>query len=187
MKPINWETVQKLYLYFFMAAIIGWCYEVFLEVVIYHWGFTNRGVLYGPYCPIYGVGMLAFLLCFGKLMQMHLNWHIRWLRPIVVFLGCGAVATLIELATSYILEWITGGWPWSYADYAINFQARIALSTSIRFAVGGVIFLYVLRPLFSKLTGRMSKRVLNMLSAICAAVLAIDFIATILFRVFLNS
>ena len=56
------QTIEKLFLYFLMAAIIGWCYEVFLEVVVYRWGFQNRGVLFGPYCPVYGVGMLAFLL-----------------------------------------------------------------------------------------------------------------------------
>ena len=53
------QTVEKLFLYFLMAAVIGWCYEVFLEVVVYRWGFDNRGVLFGPYCPVYGVGMLA--------------------------------------------------------------------------------------------------------------------------------
>ena len=31
------QTVQRLFLYFMMAAVIGWCYEVFLEVVVYHW------------------------------------------------------------------------------------------------------------------------------------------------------
>ena len=44
------QTVEKLFLYFLMAAVIGWCYEVFLEVVVYRWGFDNRGVLFGPYC-----------------------------------------------------------------------------------------------------------------------------------------
>lgn len=177
------ETVQKLFLYFLMAAIIGWCYEVFLEVVIYRWGFSNRGVLFGPYCPVYGVGMLAFLLCFGKLMEMKLSWRVRWIRPIVIFVGCGLVATGIELAASYLLEWITGSWPWqTYADYAINFQARIALSPSIRFGIGGVLFLYILRPLFAKLTGLMSRTVLNWVSGIGAAILCLDLILTIIFR-----
>ena len=43
------QTVEKLFLYFLMAAVIGWCYkEVFLEVVVYRWGFDNRGVLLAP-------------------------------------------------------------------------------------------------------------------------------------------
>ena len=59
------QTVQKLFLCFWMYAILGWCYEVFLEVVVYKWGFTNLGIMYGPYCPIYAVGALLFLLIFN--------------------------------------------------------------------------------------------------------------------------
>ena len=44
-----------------MYAIIGWLYEVFLEVVVYRWGYSDRGVLFGPYCPVYGVGALLFI------------------------------------------------------------------------------------------------------------------------------
>ena len=50
------RKVRQYYLYFMMYSVIGWLYEVFLEVVVYRWGFSNRGVLYGPYCLIYGVG-----------------------------------------------------------------------------------------------------------------------------------
>ena len=114
-----------------------------------------------------------------------MKWSIRWARPILIFLGCGAVATVIELCASYLLEWTTGSWPWqTYADYAWNFQARIALSPSMRFGIGGVLFLYLLRPLFAKITGRMSEKVLAWVSSIAAAVFGIDLVATILFAVF---
>ncbi len=182
MKKIRLETIQNLFLYFLMAAIIGWCYEVILEVFIYQWGFSNRGVLFGPYCPVYGVGLLAFMLCFSKLMDMKLKWSVRWLRPIIVFVGCGVVATLIELAASYLLEWFTGSWPWqTYGrDYAIQFQARIALSPSIRFAIGGVLFLYGLRPLFAKLTGMMSPKVRNWVSGVAAVIFLADLVLTLI-------
>lgn len=42
------EAVQSYVLYFFFYSVLGWLYEVFLEVVVYRWGFTNRGVLLGP-------------------------------------------------------------------------------------------------------------------------------------------
>ena len=186
MKRIQLETIQKLFLYFFMASIIGWCYEVFLEVVVYRWGFSNRGVLFGPYCPVYGVGLLAFMLCFNRLMDIELKWSVRWLRPIVVFVGCSVVATVIELIASYLLEWFTGSWPWDYLNYSLNFQGRIALSPSIRFGIGGVLFLYILRTAFAKLTSLMSKKVLNWISGIAAAILAIDIVVTFLLYIFVD-
>ena len=154
-----WEKIQQYFLYFFLYSVLGWLYEVFLEVVVYRWGFSNRGVLFGPYCPVYGVGALAFLLCFRRLMDVRQPRWMRMVKPVLVFLGCMAVATVIELATSYLLEALTGSWPWqTYLDYKINFEGRIALSPSVRFGLGGLLFLYILQPLFEKMVGILSDR-----------------------------
>ena len=175
------EAAESCVIWFFLYSVLGWLYEVFLEVVVYRWGFTNRGVLFGPYCPVYGVGALVFLLCFSRLMEKREPAWLRWVKPILIFLGCMAVATAIELATSYILEAITGAWPWqTYRDYAINFEGRIALSPSVRFGLGGLLFLYVLQPLFRHLTGSLSPRLRRGAAIAVTAVLAADFAATLL-------
>lgn len=44
-KKINVEIIQKIVIWFILYAMVGWFYEVFLEVVVYRWGFSNRGVL----------------------------------------------------------------------------------------------------------------------------------------------
>ena len=53
---------QTWFLYFWTYCVLGWCYEVFLEVVVYRWGFSNRGFLWGPYLPVYGVGALLIAI-----------------------------------------------------------------------------------------------------------------------------
>lgn len=176
----RWEAVQALFFYFLLYSILGWVYEVFLEVVVYRWGYSDRGVLLGPYCPVYGVGALAFLLCFGWLLKMEGGRLFRWAgRPLALFAGCMTVATAIELATSYILEALTGSWPWqTYVDYAVNFQGRIALSPSVRFGLGGLLFLLVLQPLFERLAGAISPRLRSGAFWVLAALFASDCIAT---------
>ena len=176
------QTIQKLFLCFWMYAVFGWLYEVFLEVVVYRWGFTNRGVLFGPYCPVYDVGALTFLLCFGKIMK-HKNEGkpiVKYLlRPLIIFVGCMAVATLIELVTSYILEAVTGSWPWqTYADYRYNYQARIALSTSLRFGLGGTIFLYVIQPFYDWILSKPSKKAINIIALTVLIIVITDCIYT---------
>lgn len=177
------QRIQKLFLCFMMYAVLGWCYEVFLEVVIYRWGFTNRGVLFGPYCPVYGVGALSFLACFGGLMKKKSPPWLKFVKPLLIFLGCMAVATLIELAASYILEFFTGAWPWqTYADYKYNFQARIALSTSLRFGLGGVLFLYAVQPLYNRLLSKPKARTLNIIAACTAFIVLADCIYTFIIK-----
>ena len=89
------------------------------------------------------------------------------------------IATGIELATSYILEFTMGSWPWqTYADYAINFQARVALSPSIRFGLDGVVFLYVLQPLFEKITKALGGKGVRVLAEVFLVVFILDCIYT---------
>ena len=61
MKEALLTKIQKAVIYFVLYSVIGWCYEVFLEVVVYRWGFSNRGVLLGPYCVVYGFGALILI------------------------------------------------------------------------------------------------------------------------------
>lgn len=175
------KTVQTYFLCFLLYALLGWLYEVFLEVAVYRWGYSDRGILFGPWCPVYGVGAMAFLLCFRPLLCCREPCWLRRAKPLLLFLGCMALATAIELAASYLLEALTGAWPWqTYLDYAVNFQGRIALSPSLRFGLGGLACLYILQPLFERLIGRLPDRV-RTLCFRCALVLFLtDCCATIL-------
>lgn len=173
-------AVSEYFLYFFAYSVIGWCYEVFLETVVYRWGFSNRGVLFGPYCPVYGFGMLLFIFTVYRLIKdKPLKTRLFMIPAVIV--GCALVATAVELLTSYICEFFMGSWPWqTYADYKINFQARIALSPSIRFGLGGALFLYLVQPLFSRAMERLGSRRLPVF-AVLAAVMAADFVITVIF------
>jgi len=175
-KKVNVRKLKQYFLYFMMYAFIGWFYEVFLEVVVYRWGYSDRGVLFGPYCPVYGVGALLFIFIVYPLIK-NKNFKRKILRLPIVFLLCALIATGIELLASYLCEVIMGSWPWqTYADYKYNYQARIALSPSLRFGLGGVLFLYVLQPLFEKLIKKLKIKKLNKVFKIVFIIFIIDLI-----------
>ncbi len=175
---------KEYYLIFMMYAVIGWIYEVFLEVVVYKWGFSNRGVLFGPWLPVYGFGALLFIFTVYKLIKNKPLKKKILLIP-VVFLGCMIMATLLELITSYLCEWIMGSWPWqTYADYKYNFQARIALSPSIRFGIGGVVFLYLLQPLFEKIMSKLKDNKLNIIFYLIGSLFLLDIIVKVIKMIF---
>lgn len=172
-------AVSGYFLMFVAYSVIGWCYEVFLETVVYRWGFSNRGVMFGPYCPVYGFGMLLFVFTVYRLIKGK-PMKTRLIMIPAVIIGCGVVATAVELLTSYICEFFMGSWPWqTYADYTINFQARIALSPSIRFGLGGALFLYLVQPLFERAVGRLGGRRVTA-AAVIAAVMLVDFVLTVI-------
>ncbi|MBP5379499.1 MAG: putative ABC transporter permease, partial [Ruminococcus sp.] len=106
----------------------------------------------------------------------------KWLnivKPLIIFVGCMAVATLIELAASYILEAATGSWPWqTYADYKYNYQARIALSTSVRFGLGGLLFMYAVQPLYDRLLSKPSRKTINIIATAVLVIVLADCVYT---------
>ena len=99
-----------------------------------------------------------------------------------MFVAIVIITTVIELIGSYIMEFMTGSWMWDYTKYDIHFQGRIALNPSIRFGLGGMVFLYVLQPLFEKMTHAMSKKTLNAVSGALALIFACDLVYTLLIK-----
>lgn len=174
------RKVQEYFFYFMLYSMIGWIYEVFLEVVVYRWGFSNRGVLFGPYCVIYGVGALILIFSLRKLQEKRIYIGRVFITPILVFFGIVFVTTFVELIGSYIMELTAGGWMWDYRRFAFNFQGRIALNPSIRFGIGGMVFLYILQPLFEKLAAKIPSKAFTIITGIMAALFLTDVAVTFL-------
>ena len=175
------KKVQDYFLYFMFYSVIGWIYEVFLEVVVYRWGYSDRGVLIGPYCIVYGFGAVILLLALSGLMKKKIKLGPVNVTPFLVFVGIVLITTVIELIASYIMEFTQGEWLWDYTRFSFNFEGRIALNPSIRFGIGGMVFLYLLQPLFRKLTGKMSDKVLYTVSLILLILFIADIIYTYCF------
>lgn len=181
MLKLSFKNLKNYFIFFILYSVLGWIYEVFLEVVIYQWGFNNRGVLFGPYCPIYGVGALIFIICLSRILRLKGSRIFKVLKPIVIFILVMVIATSLELMTSYILEFLIGSWPWqTYKDYKINFQGRIALSPSIRFGIGGVLILYIIQPFFDFVLRKIKDKAKNVIFIIFAGVFGLDLFIRLL-------
>ena len=176
----KWSMLRNFYLYFMLYSVIGWLYEVFLEVVVYRWGFSNRGVLFGPYCPIYGTAAVIFILLLTGIKKKTIRVKSMNLTPVVVFFLIVVISTLLELAGSYIMEALTGGWMWDYTRFAWNFQGRIALNPSLRFGAGGMVFLYLFQPIFEKLTEIRHQKALSAVTVLALLLFLLDAVTAFL-------
>ena len=59
------KFIRDNYIRFVVYGFVGWLYEVLWFIIVRH-QFVNRGVLFGPYLPIYGFGMLILILLLSK-------------------------------------------------------------------------------------------------------------------------
>ncbi len=132
--------ITTLFIWFILYSVLGWICETFYcSVKGLKW--DNRGMLNGPYCPIYGVGaVLAVLLC----SEMP-NW---W----SIFLVCMAGSAILEYSTSYATEHIFHAVWWDYSNIPLNLHGRICLSCSLGFGLGGLLVLNVIHPQMIRIT-----------------------------------
>ena len=154
------------FLLFILYSFGGWIVECICTYFMKR-KLENRGFLFGPICPIYGVGSLICVLLVGPL---RLSWPLEFLLMIVL-------CDIIEYITSVVLERIYHVRWWDYTTASVlHLNGRISLETSIGFGVGGIFILHLIQPFFSRLLAP-----LNHLSLLAiSGLLLIIFVADIL-------
>lgn len=92
------------YIIFCIYALIGWIYEVlWMWFVVPPYHFINRGVLFGPFLPIYGFGMLVLLISLKKLMsRKHKLLDLPYLFITSTVITTFIYTTIIEYTTPKI-------------------------------------------------------------------------------------
>lgn len=163
------ELITKSIIIFLIAAFVGWVYEI----IFYYFAdgaFTNRGVLYGPWLPIYGIG--AVLILFFKSLKKH---------PIVLFLSLMVITGVVEYIGGYVLLHMFCLRLWDYTGLFLNLDGFICLRSLLTFAVGGMVLLYFIEPKITQLLSSGSYK-LNRLVALLTIIFIIDGILSILYR-----
>ena len=130
-------TVTSILVCFFFMCFVGWIWEVSLSMISYGC-FVNRGVLHGPWIPIYGFGCVLILLLLKRFRM----------RPKVEFSMAVLLCGCIEYFTGFFLELTHNGqkW-WDYTGYFLNLHGRICAEGLLVFGIGGMAFVYVIAPL----------------------------------------
>lgn len=143
-------------------AFLGWTMEVLVSL----WNkkkFVNRGFLIGPYCPIYGWGVLTILLTVGKNTSDVLG----------VFLKAILICSVLEYFTSYFMEKIYNVRWWDYSNKKFNINGRICLETMLPFGLLALCIIYGIHPVVMSMVDKLS---VTGLIAVCAVLITI-FIA----------
>ena len=122
------EKISNYYLIFCIYALIGWLYEVtWMWFVVPPKHFVNRGVLFGPFLPIYGFGMLILLLFLSKFMKnKHKLGNFAYLIISITTIITFIYTTLIEYTTSKIYNL-----GYYISHYGIGLFISIIFATSI--------------------------------------------------------
>ncbi|MCI5874044.1 MAG: hypothetical protein MR012_10280 [Roseburia sp.] len=133
------QNFYELVWIFIIYAFIGWCTEV-SYAALDTGKFVNRGFLNGPYCPIYGCGVVIVVAILTPLRESLL----------ILFIGSLVLTTALEFVTGYILEKVFHNKWWDYSDKPFNVKGYICLKFSILWGLACTFIMDVLHPLIYK-------------------------------------
>ncbi len=163
------EEVQKLIAYFIIYSFLGWVLESIYKTIMQK-KFVNSGFLYGPICPIYGIGAIIMLLFLNSFSE-----HI-----FILFLVGMFAFTVWEYLVGWGLEKIFKIKYWDYSENRYNFQGRVCLSHSMAWGILGVLFIVLIHPQIKNILNNISSEILLAICIIGTAYMLIDFIVSII-------
>lgn len=164
------NTICQFVILFFTFAIIGWCMEVVLKFIQYH-RFINRGFLIGPYCPIYGWGVVAVTILVGDMIGREGTVsEIFWAGVVM----CGA----LEYFTSWYMEKRFHARWWDYSTKPMNLHGRIWIGNLLLFGLASVIIVLLIDPIFFDLVEKLSPFWLRLIAIAIVVLMISDHIAS---------
>ena len=170
MRRVATDKLCYLFLIFLLGCFVGWVYEE-----IFYW-FTegllrNRGLLYGPWLPIYGVGALGIYAL--KPIKKH---------PVLLFALCIAVSGVVEYIIGFAGIYLFGMRLWDYRGLFLNINGIICFRSVVSFGIMGLAFHYILEPMGERLYAKTPAVIIKTFCFMLVVLLFIDCIMSFLFR-----
>lgn len=160
--------ISLAFLYFIVYSCLGWCMETVYCSVLER-RFVPRGFLYGPMCPIYGVGVLMMICWFQPLMD----------SPVLFYLVATVCMSAWEYFVGWFLETTTHVKYWDYSMYKFNIKGRICLWVCLMWGVLSFLVLYFVHPLVAGQLDRIPLIPRYILDGVLLGILIADTTATI--------
>ena len=164
------QYLPQMVIIFALISFGGWVYETIYCSVV-EGEFTKRGFLFGPTCPIYGIGALAVWLVLGQISN-----------PFIVFIIGGFLATVIEYSTGLFLERRFKKKWWDYSMFKFNLHGRVCPQASAVFGAFSVTSVFVLVPAMLNILMLFSRHTISVMAFIVVTLYFLDTVASLLWN-----
>lgn len=167
------RTIEIYILLFFIYSFLGWVFEVIISLIRKR-KFINRGFLIGPYCPIYGYGVLLITILLKKYQD----------DVVITFIMSMLIAGTLEYFTSYVMEKMFNARWWDYNYKKFNINGRICLDVLITFGVLACLILYFVNPFLIEVISIFEEPFIHILAGVLVLGYIIDNVTS--FKIMFN-
>ena len=165
---------KKLFFIFLIGSVIGTIYE---DLLIYcrtlmETGegvfMLHRGVIYGPFNVVYGIG--AAVMIWLLLRKKYDNWQI--------FGYAALLGGVVEYLISFLQETFTHTTSWDYSNLPLNINGRTTIPIMLVWSVMGLLLVKVFYPWVSKWIEKIPERIGNTIYIILVVFMALDMLVS---------
>lgn len=158
-----------------VGSIVGFIIENVRTCIIKEHCILRQGLLYGPFIPVYGAGLLVLYLVYSRKVFQNKN---KLLQLVIAFVLGFVLGSAIEFIFSYVQEKIFGTISWSYAHLKYNLFGRISLKHASLWGLLGVIFSVTILPLLERFKSSFENTKLQVIICILSILFVLDIIVS---------
>lgn len=153
--------------FFIIGAFAGWILECLFKAMNKKF---NRapGILYGPFCILYGVGTVLLATIIPELTA---NVFLRFLLSAVILTFC-------EYVTYVLLQKMYGLVLWDYSDMRLKINEKVCVEFACIWGVLGVLFIEYLLPVLRGVYFAISGVVPNLIILALFMFISLDLLYT---------
>ena len=136
------NEITKIFFIFMIGRVIGYVVEMIVAFVQEGHFESRQGVLYGPFTPVYGIGILVFYMFFNR---------IKTREKKKIFLLAMLLGGITEYLCSFLQEKIFGTISWDYSNWILNINGRTTLIHCTYWGIAGILYISYIEPILPKL------------------------------------
>ncbi len=133
-------TFKQILWYFIIFSIIGLIIETIFCYITTGVLESRKGLIWGPFCPVYGVGAVILILLLHSYKE----------KPVKLFIAGSILGNIIEYILSFLLEAYYGTRFWDYSYLNWNLNGRICILYSIYWGILSFILIRYIKQIIDK-------------------------------------
>ena len=161
MKIINF--IIKIFWIFIIGSVAGFFIEMIYTAFYTRTFVIRRGLIYGPFIQIYGMGAVAYYLLISKIKE-----------PKEAFFTGMLMGGILEYICSFFQEILFGTISWDYSHFFLNFNGRTCVLYCFYWGIIAVAFLKVVYPWLEKIEPLIYKKGVRVLTVFLMIFMAFD-------------
>lgn len=160
--------LYHVFAWFWVYSILGWFVESIYMSVCFK-KITNRGIIKGPICPIYGFGAL-----FVYFMLKPLEGHY-----VLLYVIGAVMATAVEFLAAKLMIRYTGCVWWDYSEKPFNYKGILCLESTLAWGLYTIVMFGFLHGVVIAFTNKIEIRTGKVLVSLLATYYVIAFVRAI--------